>query len=71
MDKTTASAAQLYAMSKFASKKDRDDAINRDIDRLAKKRDFAADVSGNVFLAWTYQEDIDALAALLDSPGHA
>ena len=55
-----------YAMSKFLSRQDREAAINRDIDLLAKKRDYAADVMGNVFLAATYQEDIDKLLELIE-----
>lgn len=35
--------------------------INRRIDAAARKRDHAADVMGNVLLAWTYQQDIDVL----------
>ena len=56
---------QKYGMSKYASKQDRAAAINRDIDRLAKKRDWAADVKGSAILAWSYQQDIDKLAELL------
>lgn len=57
---------EFYAMSKFASAKDRSDAINREIDLIAKKRDYAADVSGNVLLAASYQRDIDKLVQFLD-----
>lgn len=57
--------AQQFAMSKFATKEDREAAINAKIDNLAKKRDYAADTMGNVMLSWTYQQDIDRLAALL------
>lgn len=56
-----------YPMSQFASKKDRKAAINRDIDALAKKRDYAADVMGNMMLALSYQQDIDKLVDLLDA----
>ena len=56
---------QKFAMSKYASKEDRDRAINAEIDSLAKKRDHAADVEGKPVLAWSYQVDIDKLCALL------
>lgn len=56
---------QRYSMSQYASKQDREDAINRAIDRLVKKRDWAADVKGSPLLAWSYQQDIDRLAELL------
>jgi len=39
--------------------------INRKIDRLVTKRDYAADVLGSPVLAWSYQQDIDKLVALL------
>ena len=55
----------VYPMSQFASKNDRKAAINRDIDALAKKRDYAADVMGNPMLALSYQQDIDKLIDLL------
>lgn len=54
-----------YAMSKYATKADRDAAINDAIDRLAKKRDHAADVEGKQMVAWSYQVEIDELVALL------
>lgn len=57
--------AQKFAMSKFATKEDRETAINAKIEQLAKKRDYAADVMGNVLLSATYQEDIDRLVAIL------
>lgn len=55
-----------YALSRFASRDDRERAINAEIDRLATKRDHAADVNGNEWAAWSYQVDIDLLAALLE-----
>ena len=52
-------------MSKYASKEDRDRAINAEMDRLAMKRDHAADVEGKPVVAWSYQVDIEKLAELL------
>ena len=56
---------QQFSMSRYATKKDRYNAINAAIDRLAEKRNYAADVSGNVMLAVTYQNDIDKLLEML------
>ena len=55
--------SEQFAMSKFASLEDRAEAINRSIDAVAKKRDYAADKMGNPMLCWSYQMDIDRLAA--------
>ena len=56
-------------MSKFATWTDRENAIKAEIARLAKKRDYAADVMSNQILAWSYQMSIDKLAELLrDKP---
>lgn len=57
----------LPTMSQYASKKDFIDAINNKINKLVKKRDYAADNMNNVLLAWSYQEDIDQLTQLLDN----
>lgn len=54
-----------FSMSKFATKADREAAINAKIDQLAKKRDYAADVMDNALLSLTYQREIDQLVALL------
>lgn len=39
------------------------DELNRQLDRLAEKRNWAADVKGNGLLALSYQLDIDKLLA--------
>jgi hypothetical protein len=59
--------SEKFAMSMYASKADRAAAINKEIDKLAKKRDHAADVLGKVVLAWSYQVSIDALVDLLEA----
>lgn len=38
-----------------------EEEINREIDRLAKKRDYAADVMNDPLLAIAYQQEIDKL----------
>lgn len=39
------------------------DELDRKLDRIAKKRDYAADVMNNPILAWSYQQEIDKLLA--------
>jgi hypothetical protein len=41
------------------------------IDRLAKKRDHAADVLNKPMLAWSYQQEIDQLLATAPGGGQA
>ena len=43
------------------------DEIQRKIDSLAKKRDLCCDVLRKPALGLTYQQEIDRLAAILDS----
>lgn len=43
------------------------DEINSEIDRLAKKRDLCCDVLKKPALGLSYQQEIDRLAAMLDS----
>lgn len=40
--------------------------VQRQIDLLAKKRDHAADVLGKPLLAWSYQIEINKLAASVE-----
>lgn len=57
-----------FAMSMFASKADREAAINKAMDRAAEKRNWAADEKGNVWLALSYQQEIDELLELREQP---
>jgi hypothetical protein len=59
---------QKFAMSKYASKEERNAAINAELDKLARKRDYAADVEFKQMVAWSYQVDINKLVLLLAEP---
>lgn len=54
-------------MTQETIKKDKIEKINYEIGLLVKKRDHAADTLNNPWLAMSYQQDIDRLAASLKS----